>query len=357
MKILGIETSCDETAAGVVEDGRRLLSSVVSSQVELHAEYGGVVPELASRQHVQAIIPVVDEALSEAGCTLAEIDAIAITYGPGLAGALLVGLNYAKALAYARGIPLVPVNHLEGHVYAAWLEGPAPGPPAGNMKHETGNKDASPGPASSFHPPVSTFPVLVLIVSGGHSDVVLMEGEGRFRRLGQTVDDAAGEAFDKVARLLGLGFPGGPAIDRLAAGAAKPALRLPRARLDGEYDFSFSGLKTKVQRLVRGEEGAVPDSAEIAAAFQESVVDSLVTKAVQAAAEHDASEIVLSGGVAANSLLRRALAERSPLPVRVPPPALCTDNGAMIAAAGYYRLQAGETAALDLDVAPGLGIG
>ncbi len=329
MKILGIETSCDETAIGVVADGVRTLSSVVSSQVELHAAYGGVVPELASRQHVEAIIPVLDEALARASCSLQDIDAVAVTYGPGLAGALLVGFNFAKALAYACGLPLVPVNHLEGHIYAAWL-------------------DRDEGPK---------FPALVLIVSGGHSDVVLMEGHGRYQRLGQTVDDAAGEAFDKVARLLGLGFPGGPAIDRLTQGAASPKLRLPRARLDRPYDFSFSGLKTKVQRIVRGEDGDVPDTAELAAAFQESVVDSLVTKAVRAAEDNGARQVILSGGVAANSRLRAVLAERSPAPLLVPPPALCTDNGAMIAACAHYRLQAGDIAPLDLDIAPGLRIG
>jgi N6-L-threonylcarbamoyladenine synthase len=328
--ILGIETSCDETAVAVVEDGRRILSSVVSSQVELHAEYGGVVPELASRRHVEAIIPVLDEALQRASRRLDQIEAVAVTYGPGLAGALLVGVNFAKALAYAISAPLIPVNHLEGHIYAAWLE-----------------RESEP-----------RFPVLALIVSGGHSDVVLMEGHGLYRRLGETVDDAAGEAFDKVARLLGLGFPGGPAIDHLAASSAgKPSLRLPRARLERPYDFSFSGLKTKVQRIVRGEEGTAPATTELAAAFQESVVDSLVTKAVQAAEDHGVSEIILSGGVAANSLLRASLAERSPVPVVVPPPALCTDNGAMIAAAAWRRLQRGQAATLDLDVEPGLRIG
>ncbi len=329
MKILGIETSCDETAAGVVEDGRRLLSSVVSSQVQLHARYGGVVPELASRQHVPAVVPVVQEALDRASCRLADVTAIAVTYGPGLAGALLVGLNFAKALAYAASLPLVPVNHLEGHLYAAWID-----------------REEEP-----------EFPALVLIVSGGHSDLVLMNGHGRYQRLGQTVDDAAGEAFDKVARLLGLGFPGGPAIDRLAAAAPSPRLRLPRARLAQPYDFSFSGLKTKVQRIVRGEEGEGPEAAELAAAFQQSVVDSLVTKALRAAADCGARQIILSGGVAANSLLRAELAQRSPLPVLVPPPALCTDNGAMIAACGYQRLQAGDLAPLDIDVQPGLHIG
>jgi N6-L-threonylcarbamoyladenine synthase len=329
MLVLGIETSCDETAVAVVQHGRRIRSNVVSSQVELHAEYGGVVPELASRQHVQAMIPVLDEALTRAGCGLGDVGAVAVTYGPGLAGALLVGLNFAKALAYARGLPLVPVNHLEGHVYAARLD-----------REED-----------------LRFPLLALIVSGGHSDVVLMEDHGRYRRLGETVDDAAGEAFDKVARVLGLGFPGGPAIDRLAAGAGRTAVKLPRARLERPYDFSFSGLKTRVQRIARGEEGSPPDNAELAAAFQESVVDSLVTRAVTAAEEHGAEQIVLSGGVAANSLLRRVLPERSPVPVIIPSPALCTDNGAMIAAAGWQRLQAGTAGSLDLDVAPGLRIG
>ncbi len=329
MKILGIETSCDETAAAVVEDGRRMLSSVVSSQVELHARYGGVVPELAARQHVPAVIPVVQEALDRASCRLSDVAAVAVTYGPGLAGALLVGLNFAKALAYACSLPLVPVNHLEGHIYAAWID-----------------REEEPD-----------FPALVLIVSGGHSDLVLMEDHGRYQRLGQTVDDAAGEAFDKVARLLGLGFPGGPAIDRLAGAAPSPRLRLPRARLDRPYDFSFSGLKTKVQRIVRGEEGEKPEAAELAAAFQESVVDSLVTKALQAAADRGARQIILSGGVAANSLLRAVLVQRSPLPVLVPPPALCTDNGAMIAACGHRRLLAGDIARLDIDGQPGLPTG
>jgi N6-L-threonylcarbamoyladenine synthase len=328
MLVLGIETSCDETAAAVVRDGRRLLSSVVSSQVELHAVYGGVVPELASRQHVEAIIPVLDEALARAGCSLGNIDAVAVTTGPGLAGALLVGANAAKAIAYARDLPLLAVNHLEGHIYAAWLEeGPEP-----------------------------RFPVLCLIVSGGHTDLVLMTGHGRYRRLGETADDAAGEAFDKVARLLGLGFPGGPAIERLAAGA-RPAPRLPRARLARPYDFSFSGLKTKVLRLVRGEEGPAPPPPELAAAFQEAVVDALVTKAIAAARDHAAREIILVGGVAANGALRAALAERSPVRVRIPLPALCTDNGAMIAACGWWRLRAGEAAPLDADVQPGLRIG
>jgi len=329
VNVLGIETSCDETAIAVVQDGRRILSNVIASQVELHARYGGVVPELASRQHLEAMVPVLEEALERARCRLADIDAVAVTIGPGLAGALLVGANFAKALAYALSLPLIAVNHLEAHIYAAWLD-------------------------SEREPP---FPALCLTVSGGHSDVVLMESHGRYRRLGQTVDDAAGEAFDKVARLLGLGFPGGPAIQRLAATAGPTPLRLPRPRLDRPYDFSFSGLKTKVLRLVRGEEGEGPPAPELAAAFQEAVVDSLVSRAVRAAQQHGVRQIILSGGVAANSALRQALARRSPVPLLVPPPALCTDNGAMVAACGWQRLQSGDIAPLDVDVQPGLHIG
>ena len=313
----------------VVEDGRRTLSSAVSSQVELHAKYGGVVPEIASRQHVEAVIPILDEALRTANVSIDQIDAVAVTYGPGLAGALLVGVNFAKALAYDLGVPILGVNHLEGHIYAAWLD-----------------SDDEP-----------EFPLLALIVSGGHSDVVLVKGHGEYERIGETVDDAAGEAFDKVARLLGLGFPGGPAIDNLASSVESASLRLPRARLDRPYDFSFSGLKTKVLQITRGEDGDIPNREELAAAFQESVVDSLVTKAVKAATDHGARRIVLAGGVAANTLLRKDLVARSPLPVILPPAALCTDNGAMIAAAAYRRLTAGERSNLDLDVEPGLKIG
>lgn len=302
--------------------------------MELHARYGGVVPELASRQHLEAMVPVLDEALERAGCALRDVDAVAATTGPGLAGALLVGTNAAKAIAYARDIPLVAVNHLEGHIYAAWLvDAPS-------------EEDGS----------APSFPALCLIVSGGHTDLVLMTGHGRYRRLGETADDAAGEAFDKVARLMGLGFPGGPAIERLAGGII-PTLRLPRARLRRPYDFSFSGLKTKVLRLVRGQEGPVPAPPELAAAFQDAVVDALVTKALAAARDHAAAEVILVGGVAANGALRRALTERSPLPVRIPRPDLCTDNGAMIAACGWRHLQAGQVAALDVDVQPGLHIG
>ncbi len=330
MKILGIETSCDETAVAIVADGRRLLTNIVSSQVDLHARYGGVVPEVASRKHLEAMLPVLEIALTEANCTPADIDAIAVTYGPGLAGSLLAGVNAAKSLAYAWEKPLVAVNHLEGHIYANWIEvAEAP-----------------------------RLPALGLIVSGGHTDIVLMESHGNYRRLGQTVDDAAGEAFDKVARVLGLGFPGGPAVERLARESGPHNLHLPRARLDGPYDFSFSGLKTKVQRIVRGEEGAAPPTAELAAAFQEAVVDAIVTKAVRAAGENEVAEVLLSGGVAANLVLREALADRCHLPVKAPPLSLCTDNGAMIAACAYYRIcELGDIAPLELDVEPGLRIG
>jgi N6-L-threonylcarbamoyladenine synthase len=331
VKILGIETSCDESAAAIVEDGRLLLSNVVASQAHLHGRYGGVVPEVASRQHLAALLPAVEAALSEAGCTRRDLDAIAVTWGPGLVGALLVGVSAAKALAYAWGLPLIAVNHLEAHLYANWIDRDGAG-------RET--------------PP---FPLVGLIVSGGHTDLVLMEEHGRLRRLGRTRDDAAGEAFDKVARLLGLGFPGGPAVERLAATAAKPALRLPRAWLGESDDFSFSGLKTAVLHVIRGERGAPPAPAETAAAFQEAVIDVLAAKTARAAQRLGARAVLLSGGVAANGPLRRALAERAPVPVFVPPPILCTDNGAMVAACAAYRFEAGR-AGWDLDVAPGLPV-
>ena len=328
MQILGIETSCDETAGAIVEDGRRVLSNVIASQAEMHGRYGGVVPEVASRQHLEAVLPVIEATLAEAGRGWRDIDAIAVTAGPGLIGALLVGVNVAKAIAYAKGIPLISVNHLEAHLYANWIEGQA--------THEP--------------PP---FPLLGMIVSGGHTDMVLMKEHGSLRRIGRTRDDAAGEAFDKVARLLGLGFPGGPAIERIAAGASVPNLRLPRAWLGDSDDVSFSGLKTAVLHVVRGEKGPPPPVAETAAAFQEAVVDVLATKAARAAEREGVQAVVLSGGVAANGELRRVLGERSPVPLYVPPPALCTDNGVMVAACAYYRA---SSAGLDLDVSPNLPI-
>ncbi|KPJ48676.1 MAG: hypothetical protein AMJ38_04790 [Dehalococcoidia bacterium DG_22] len=335
MRVLAIETSCDETAAAVVEDGRRILANIVASQADLHARYGGIVPEVASRKHLENIVPVIEAALETSRCRLSDLDAVAVTHGPGLAGSLLVGLNVAKAMAMVETLPLIGINHLESHIYANWLvEGPEP-----------------------------SFPLLCLVVSGGHTDMVVMEEHGRYRRLGHTLDDAAGEAFDKVARLLGLGFPGGPAIEKAAlptrrqVDRAKPPLRLPRARGAGPYDFSFSGLKTAVLRLVRGEVGDTPPVPETAAAFQEAVVDALAVKTVRAAQENQATEILLAGGVAANSLLRQVLAQRSSLPLRVPPPSLCTDNAAMVASCAYYRLRQGQRDDLDLDVQPGLRLG
>ena len=329
MKILGIETSCDETGAAVVEDGRRVLSNVVASQARVHARYGGIVPEVASRHHLEGLVPVVEAALKEARCRWSDLDAVAVTYGPGLSGSLLVGVNLAKALAFAQSLPFVGIHHLEAHNYANWLDDGGPAPPG--------------------------FPVLALIVSGAHTDLVLMEEHGRYRRLGRTRDDAAGEAFDKVGRFLGLGYPGGPAIERAAASVGKPSLRLPRAWLGDAHDFSFSGLKTAVLRLARQQADARGGGqplpvAEVAAAFQEAVIDVLVAKAVRAARREGVSQILLSGGVAANSALREALIRRSPVPVRVPSPALCTDNGAMVAGCAYFRLQRGPPSGLDLDV-------
>jgi N6-L-threonylcarbamoyladenine synthase len=333
--ILGIETSCDETAAAVIEDGRHLRSNVIASQFHLHAPYGGVVPEVASRHHLEVILQVVDTALAEAGATWGELAAVAVTAGPGLAGALLVGVNTAKTLAWAHGLPLLAVNHLEAHLYASWIE--VEGRPYR----------------------VPELPALGLIVSGGHTDLVLMRGHGDYARVGRTRDDAAGEAFDKAARMLGLGFPGGPAIERAARAAPGEGragggrLRLPRAWLRGTDDFSFSGLKTAVLHTVRGEAGPPPRREEIAAAFQASVVDVLTKKAVDAAVREGARSILLSGGVAANTPLRETLAARSPLPVHAPPPVLCTDNGAMIAACAHYRFEA-LRAGPDLDPQPGM---
>jgi N6-L-threonylcarbamoyladenine synthase len=329
MRILGIETSCDETAAAVVEDGRRVRSSVVSSQVELHAPYGGVVPELASRAHVELVNAVVDEALIEAGVLgVGELDAVAACHGPGLAGALLVGVSAAKALALATGLPYVQVNHLEAHLYAGWLEEP----------------DLEP-------------PLAVLIVSGGHTLLVVMEDHGRYRMMGQTVDDAAGEAFDKVARFLGLGYPGGPAIDRLAAEGDAGAVAFPRPMRDEGYDFSFSGLKTAVVNHVRKHPGVATH--DVAASFQEAVVDVLTAKLVAAADEAGAPTLVLGGGVAANSRLRARVAEAAETSGRrvfLPPLELCTDNGAMIAGAAWWRLRADGPTPLDAGIAPSLGL-
>jgi N6-L-threonylcarbamoyladenine synthase len=325
MKILGIETSCDETAAAVVEDGVRILSNEIASQVEIHARYGGIVPEVASRQHILAIIPIVDQAIAEAKANWGDFDGIAVTIGPGLAGSLLVGVNVAKAIALAHGLPVTGVNHLEGHIYANWLIDCDAGAPL--------------------------FPLVCLIVSGGHSDLVLMRGHGDYVVVGRTRDDAAGEAFDKAARILGLGYPGGPAIEQAAKGGAA-SMKLPRAWLRGTNDFSFSGVKTALLRLM--EAGRISSPADAAASFQEAVVDVLVTKTVAVAKEHRVGQILLAGGVASNKLLRSRLVENSSIPVLVPEPILCTDNAAMIAACGYYHFQAGKIDSLDLDVVPSL---
>ncbi|HEX5827975.1 MAG TPA: tRNA (adenosine(37)-N6)-threonylcarbamoyltransferase complex transferase subunit TsaD [Candidatus Limnocylindrales bacterium] len=343
--LLAIESSCDETGIAVVEDGRRIHANVVASQVALHAPTGGIVPEVAARAHLRWIVPVLDEALAAAGgATVADLDAIAVTSGPGLAGSLLVGINFAKTLAWAHGKPLVGVNHLEGHVYAGWLL--------------DGDDAARPAPA---------FPLVALVVSGGHTFLVEMRDHLHYRLLGTTVDDAAGEAFDKVGRLLGLGYPGGPAISAAAERATVRRTRFPRAWMGDSYDFSFSGLKTAAHRVIaeaRADAGLAADAAaplpddllaELAWGFQEAVVDVLATKTLRAAEETGARGIVLGGGVAANGALRDRIAAGAAargIGLTLPRPALCTDNGAMIGAAGARRLAAGDVAGLELDARP-----
>ena len=322
MKILGVETSCDETAAAIVEDGVKVLSNEIASQVDIHARYGGIVPEVASRQHTLSIIPIISSAMTKAKTDWQELDAIAVTNGPGLAGSLLVGVNTAKAISLAHKLPLIGVNHLEGHIYANWLDDNVP-----------------------------EFPLLCLIVSGGHSDLVLMKGHGNYILLGRTRDDAAGEAFDKAARILGLGYPGGPVIEKAAA-TGKDTIPLPRAWLKGTYDFSFSGIKTALLRLA--EDGKISSPADGAASFQTAIIEVLVTKTIATAQEYGVKQIILCGGVAANKALRQKLVTESPLPVLIPPMVLCTDNAAMIAACGYFRFKAGKIADLSLDVVPNL---
>jgi N6-L-threonylcarbamoyladenine synthase len=328
MKILGIETSCDETAASAVEDGSRIISNVVASQIDIHARYGGVVPEVASRQHLLTIIPVINQAMTKVYWQ--DVDGIAVTCGPGLAGSLLVGVNVAKAIALAKRIPVIGINHLEAHIYANWLYS------------STANEKGS-----------VKFPCLCLIVSGGHSDLILMEGHGQFKKLGRTLDDAAGEAFDKAARILGLGYPGGPAIEQ-SAHSGIPCLTLPRAWLRESYDFSFSGLKTALWHLVHKGKVSVAD---VAASFQLAVVDVLVGKTIKAAKQLKVKQILLSGGVASNKTLTEYFLANSPIPVLIPPPYLCTDNAAMVASCGYYHFQAGKVSGYDLDVVPNLSLG
>jgi N6-L-threonylcarbamoyladenine synthase len=329
MNILAIETSCDETSAAVIEDGKEIKSNIVASQIEFHKKYGGIVPEVASRKHIEVIAPVVKEALEKARTNFKKIDAVAVTYGPGLVGSLLVGICYAKSVAYALQKPLIGVNHIEGHMYANFL---APDP-----------KHLAP-----------KFPFICLIVSGGHTHIVLVKDHGQYETLGRTRDDAAGEAFDKVARFLGLGFPGGPIIDKMAKKGNPKAINFPRAMMDPEYgyDFSFSGIKTAVVYHVRKSPVPSPQSLrDLAASFQDAVVDMLVIKTIKAAKDKNIKTIALAGGVSANSELRKRLkdeAKREGFEIHIPPINLCTDNAAMIGCAGYYNLMKGKKSDLNL---------
>ncbi len=342
MKILGIESSCDETAASVVQDGRRLLSNVVNSQIDIHSAYGGVVPEVAARSHLEVVLPVIEKALTDAESTWNDIDAIAVTYAPGLVGSLLIGTLAARTLALLKNKPLYPIHHVEGHVYANFLIEKAP-----------------------------AFPVLALIVSGGHSQLVLFRDHGDYELLGQTQDDAVGEAFDKVAKIIGLPYPGGPSIARAAESGNPHAFTFPKARMQGAYDFSFSGLKTAVLRTVQAETGVAYDfpshqlpervsdalRADIAASFQRIAVETLVDKAEKAFHDYSPASVVIAGGVAANQELRRQLSERLPLDIEYAPINLCTDNAAMIASLGYYYAQKNEpTDPRDLEIIPSLSM-
>jgi len=334
-RILGIETSCDETAAAVVENGRHILSNQVASQVNVHAIYGGIFPEVASRLHIEVIFSIVSDALTKAHMGLESIDAIAVTRGPGLAGSLVVGMNMAKGLAISSGVPLIGINHLEAHLYSIWL-----------MEDE----------------PETKFPILCLIVSGGHTELILMKEHLTYQRLGGTLDDAAGEAFDKVARLLGLAYPGGPAIQKAAESGDPNTFQFPRAWLEGTWDFSFSGLKTAVLREVRKSQPDLKAGVEtprpglpisdLSASFQSAVVDVLVGKTNKAAKEFHVKQILVAGGVSANRALRQAFQDQVSIPVYTPPIHLCTDNAAMIAALGHRRFLAGQRDALDMDVYP-----
>ena len=330
-RILAIETSCDETACAILENGRTLLSSTVASQMDIHARYGGVFPEVASRQHVLSIIPVVEQTLTQSTLTLKDIDAIAVTRGPGLAGSLVVGMNMAKGLALGTNLPIIGVNHLEGHIYSSWIY------------H-----------AGEAAPAEPQFPLMALLVSGGHTELNLMTDHLTYRRLGSTLDDAAGEAFDKVARLLGLSYPGGPSVQRAAETGDPTRFKFPRARLDNPYDFSFSGLKTAVLYEVNAlkKKDATLPVEDLAASFQAAVVDVLFNKTVQAARDHHAKEILVAGGVSANRALRQAFQAQDEFKVHIPPFSLCTDNAAMIAAAGYYRYAFGHVSDMTMDIQP-----
>ncbi|MDI6781000.1 MAG: tRNA (adenosine(37)-N6)-threonylcarbamoyltransferase complex transferase subunit TsaD [bacterium] len=344
--VLGIETSCDETAVAVVRDGRHICSNVISSQVKIHAQYGGIVPEIASRKHIEVINQVVESAINDAKITLNDIEAIAVTYGPGLVGALLIGISFAKALAYGRELPLIPINHLEAHIYAVYLE----------------------------HPQIN-LPAIALLVSGGHTEMVLVKALGVYEPLGRTKDDAVGEAYDKVAKWLGLGYPGGPIIDQLAKSGNKEAIRFPRAVMKrGKYDFSYSGLKTAVINYTRNAEHRlsstdglslagglplteVPPLNDIVASFQEAAIDALTNKVMNAVKDTSAVSIIIGGGVAANSRLRDQLNEKTAgkgISLYIPSPVLCTDNAAMVAGLGFHKYNTGKMADLSLSVKPNL---
>lgn len=330
-RILGIESSCDETAAAVVTDGRVIQSSVVASQIDLHAQYGGVFPELASREHVKAIYAIVEQALRQAHLDIKDIDAIAVTRGPGLAGSLVVGVSMAKSLALAAQKPIIGINHLEGHIYSAWLY------LANTSPHQA-----------------PRFPLLALLVSGGHSELVLVKDHLQYQRLGGTLDDAAGEAFDKVARLLGLTYPGGPSIQKASHTGSATAFTFPRAMMEDTWDFSFSGVKTSVLRMTESlqKQGRSLPIEDLAASFQAAVVDVLVDKTLMAADEFDVSEVIVAGGVSANKRLRERILAESKRPVHIPPLSLCTDNAAMIAGAGYYHYIQDDFSPIDFDVLP-----
>ena len=334
IKILAIESSCDETAAAVVVNGRDVRSNVISSQIDLHTLYGGVVPEIASRKHIEKINQVIEEALAKAEMTLDDIDAIAVTYGPGLVGALLVGVAEAKAISFARNIPLIGVHHIEGHISANYIE----------------NKDLEP-------------PFLCLVVSGGHTHLVRVADYGKYEILGKTRDDAAGEAFDKVARAIGLGYPGGPKIEKISHEGNPEAIAFPRAKVaDGVYDFSFSGLKSAVLNYLNGAKmkGEEINQADVAASFQKSVTDVLVDHAMHAIDEYQMDKFAIAGGVASNSTLRKAMEEACAakgVKFYHPSPVLCTDNAAMIGAAGYYDYLAGKRDGWDLNAVPNLRLG
>lgn len=329
LRVLGIESSCDETAAAVVENGRVIESSVIASQVDLHAQFGGVYPELASREHVKAAYATVNEALQQAHMGLSDLDGIAVTRGPGLAGSLVVGVNLAKGLALSTDLPVIGVNHLEGHLYSAWL-------------YQAGSKPS----------PEPKLPVMALLVSGGHTELILMRDHLQYELLGGTSDDAAGEAFDKIARLLELPYPGGPSIQKAAMQGNPRAFNFPKARLSRPWDFSFSGLKTAVLRAVeefKATNKPVP-TADVAASFQAAVVGALFEKTIAAAREFKVREIVVAGGVSANKALREAFRSQTEFRVHIPHFSLCTDNAAMIAAAGFRHFIADETSSLDFDV-------